>query len=182
MICRLSWWTIWSWVRRRGLWSATNSEIWSRFFSLKTSKKKFHFHLFLFLAIYIWQWSGKVYKFQHSVSTYSSSESFKVVDIYPPSPTCDLWCFNLISTITQITGCTFRGLDCLTTIDSDDEDSFIMDYEVFFLEMFSALILIDQRQSGVRFTETASTFSPPMSLLVNPHWLEPAMDSVLNYR
>jgi len=28
-----------------------------------------------------------------------------------------------------ITGCTFRGLDCLTTIDSDDEDSFIMDYE-----------------------------------------------------
>ena len=28
-----------------------------------------------------------------------------------------------------ISGCTFRGLDCLTTIDSDDEDSFLMDYE-----------------------------------------------------
>ena len=32
----------------------------------------------------------------------------------------------------QISGCTFRGLDCLTTIDSEDEDSFIMDYEVNF--------------------------------------------------
>ena len=55
---------------------------------------------------------------------------------YPPSATCDCWYFNLIPTTTQITGCTFRGLDCLTTIDSDDEDSFIMDYEVFFWKCF----------------------------------------------
>ena len=38
--------------------------------------------------------------------------------------------FNTIHPLRQISGCTFRGLDCLTTIDSDDEDSFIMDYEV----------------------------------------------------
>ena len=102
MNCRLSWWTIWSWVRPRGLWSATNSEIWSRSYPLKTSKKEFHIHHFLFFAIYIWQCSGKVYNIKHSVSTYSSSESFKVVDVYPPSPTCDLWYFNLISTITHM--------------------------------------------------------------------------------
>ena len=143
--------------------------------SSENKQKRIPLSLFLFFAIYIWQWSGK--------STLCISLLVvRVIQSRWYLTSCDLWFFDLISTITQITGCTFRGLDCLTTIDSDDEDSFIMDYEVFFLEMFSTLISIDKRQSGVQFTETASTFSPPMSLLANPHWLEPAMDSVLSYR
>ena len=68
----------------------------------------------------------------------------------------------------QISGCTFRGLDCLTTIDSDDEDSFIMDYEVN-LRRLGFLLNYDPRWYGAQFTETALTFLPPMSLLENPH-------------
>ena len=68
----------------------------------------------------------------------------------------------------QISGCTFRGLDCLTTIDSDDEDSFIMDYEVNFRRQ-GFLLNYDPRWYGAQFTETALTFLPPMSLLANPH-------------
>ena len=119
-----------------------------------------------------------------------------IVDTYPPSPTCDLWYFDLISTTTHM----WSEILWFNTHHHSDHwlhvpRSRLLDHNrlwrrgqfhhglrSIFSKMFSALILIDQRQSGVRFTETASTFSPPMSLLANPHWLEPAMDSVLSYR